>query len=528
MITEADSSKVDKIAIIGGGSAGWMAAAYLKKALPSIDIELIEASDIPVIGVGEATIFALNYFLRFLELREAEWMPACKAAYKYAIRFDNWYEVGDQYWHPFEILPTYQSELHLAQHWHALNAAKADPQPRNQLYSDCFLGIDLISENRIFRQPGATDHAPDVCSFAVDEGRHEQYLSYAFHFDAGLFGEYLKTAVALPNGVDHMIDKVTSVELGPDGNIDHLAMKSGGKVYADLFIDCTGFRAQLIGKTMHEPFDSYADVLFCDKAVAMPVPYEDRRQELRPYTTATALTSGWVWNTPLQHRIGTGYVYCSAFKSPHAAEAEYRNHLGKDRVNDLTCRHLDLRVGKHRRTWVRNCVAIGLSAGFVEPLESTGIHFIHHGVGTLADALQGCRYDERRVADYNQSVTAQMEDTRDFLTLHYALTIREDSEFWKHVKFDIKPGGILPNLLERSLHHFPTEEIGPLFTPSSWVCVLNGMNHVPRQNSFVMNDQTTSSQEALLRGIQTAKEKFEGILWNHDDYLRQLGTGASA
>lgn len=528
MITATASRKVEKIAIIGGGSAGWMTASYLKKALPAIDIVLIEASDIPVIGVGEATIFALNYFLRFLQLREADWMPACKAAYKYAIRFDNWYEHGDQYWHPFEILPTCESKLHLAQHWHALNAARRSPQHRNRLYSDCFLGIDLVSRNRIFRQPGAADHAPDVCDFEVNGGRHEQYLSYAFHFDAGLFGEYLKTAVSLPNRVRHIIDKVTCVEPGQDGGIANLAMKSGAKIQADLFIDCTGFSAQLIGKTMQEPFDSYADVLFCDKAIAMPVPYADRRAELRPYTTATALSSGWVWNTPLQHRMGTGYVYCSQSRDRDAAEAEYRDHLGRDRVKDLTCRHIDLRVGKHRRTWVKNCVAIGLSAGFVEPLESTGIHFIHHGVGTLADALQGCVYDERRIADYNRSVTAQMEDTRDFLTLHYALTNREDSEFWKHVKFDLTPRGILPELLERTRKQFPVDEVGPLFTPSSWVCILNGMNHVPRPTSLVLDARTAITQEALLQGLRRAKEKFEGILWNHEDYLDQMASGKIA
>jgi tryptophan halogenase len=528
MITAASPSKVGKIAIIGGGSAGWMTASYLKKALPAIEIVLIEATEIPVIGVGEATIFALNYFLRFLQLREADWMPACKASYKYAIRFDNWYQRGEQYWHPFEILPTYDSKQHLARHWHALNAVKASPRHRNRLYNDCFLGIDLIRRNRIFRQPGAPDHAPDVCDFEVNGGRHEQYLSYAFHFDAGLFGEYLKSAVSLPNGVRHVIDEVNGVDLGPDGSIASLSLKSGDEIQADLFIDCTGFRAQLIDKTMQEPFDSYADVLICDKAIAMQVPYEDRHSELRPYTTATALSSGWVWNTPLQHRMGTGYVYCSQFKDRDAAETEYRDHLGQERVKDQSCRHLDLRVGKHRRTWVKNCVAIGLSAGFVEPLESTGIHFIHHGVGMLADALEGCVYDDQRIADYNLSVTAQMEDTREFLTLHYALTNRQDSDFWKHAKFDVTPRGILPELLERTRKAFPVDDVGPLFTPSSWVCILNGMNHVPKSGSLALDARTARSQEALLHGLSRARKKFEGILWNHEDYLDQMSEGEIA
>ena len=518
------AGKVQEIAIIGGGSAGWMTASYLTKSLPKINVTLIESSDIPVIGVGEATIFALNQFLQFLGLKEEEWMPACKAAYKYAIRFDNWYELGDSYWHPFEILPTYKSDLHLAHYWHYLNSTGQTPKPRSCLYSDCFLGVDLINKNKVFRQPGAPDHAPDSCSFNVDDGRHVQYLSYAFHFDAGLFAEYLKNAVAIPAGVAHIIDEVTSVHLTEDGSIAYLETKGGQNMHADLFVDCTGFSAQLMDRTLHEPFDSYSDVLFCDRAIAIQVPYQDRCRELRPYTTATALSSGWVWNTPLNHRMGTGYVYSSAFKSGEEAELEYRQHLGEDRVKDLTARHIDMRVGKHRRTWVKNCVAIGLSAGFVEPLESTGIHFIHHGVGTLADALQGNSYSVRDVETYNRGVTGQMEDTRDFLTLHYALTSREDSEFWKQVKYNTRLCGVIPDLLERSFLQFPTEEVGPLFTPSSWTCVLNGMNHVPKTGSQVMDPQVIATQTSLLAGLQTAKKKFGNILWNHADYLDQLST----
>jgi len=278
---------------------------------------------------------------------------------------------------------------------------------------------------------------------------------------------------------------------------------------------------------MDEPFDSYSNSLFCDRAIAMPVPYEHRRLELRPYTMATALSSGWVWNTPLQHRMGTGYVYCSAFKSRDEAELEYRRHLGEQRVENLAARHIDMRVGKHRRTWVKNCVAIGLSAGFVEPLESTGIHFIHHGVGTLVDALRGYAYNAQDVETYNRGVSAQMEDTRDFLTLHYMLTNRGDSEFWQQVKHDTEPCGVLPELLEKSLEQFPTQEIGPLFTPSSWVCVLNGMNYLPRGRAPGAAKDTLSIQTALINSMQVAKGKFEGLLWKHADYLDQLGATVS-
>ena len=519
-----NKGKVEKIAIIGGGSAGWMTAAGLKKSLPDIEISLVESSEIPVVGVGEATIFTLNFFLRFLGLKESEWMAACNASYKYAIRYDNWHEQGDSYWHPFESLPKFHSEQHLAHFWHQINNSTHSPKPRSSLYSDCFLCVDLLKQNRIFRQPGAPDHRPDKYCFRVGNSKQEQFVSYAYHFDAGLFGEYLKNTVAKPNGVLHIIDEITQVHCHENGFIEYLDTKSGAKVSADLFIDCTGFDALLIDKALGEPFDSYSDSLFCDRAIAMQVPYEDRVSELRPYTTATALTAGWVWNIPLRHRIGTGYVYCSGFKDNDQAELEYRRHLGEDRVKDISARHLDMRIGKHRRTWLNNCVAIGLSAGFVEPLESTGLHFIYQSVVLLADALRGGFFNSGNIRAFNFDVTTMMEEVRDFLSIHYALTNREDSEFWREVKYNTVLTGLIPSVLSRSLLHFPMRRRGTVFSsPSSWVCILNGMNYLPQPTSQVIQPGVIAAQVELMEAMRLAKEGYAKDLWRHADYLDQFG-----
>lgn len=407
------NGKVKTIVILGGGSAGWMTASYLKKALPEMNITLVESSDIPIIGVGEATIAHLVSFLLFLGLKEEDWMPACNASYKYAIRFDNWHAPGDHYWHPFEALPCFDNPNHLAYFWWYNRYKNFPHRDRSSLYSDCFISVDLLAKNKIPRLEGCMEFV-DIFEIIIDGKKHQQQIPHAYHFDAGLFGEYLKNKVAKPSGVKHIIDNVTEPRLNEKGFIEYIDTESGQKIAGDLFIDCSGFRAMLIDKTYKEPFISYADSLMCDSAIAMQVPYQDKAVEMHPYTTATALSSGWVWNTPLTSRRGTGYVYCSGFKNKDEAETEYRRFLGEEKVKDLKARHIDIRVGKHARTWVKNCVAIGLSSGFIEPLESTGIHFIHIAAAKLAGALSGGFFNIADVDAYNWYVTEMMEEVRDF------------------------------------------------------------------------------------------------------------------
>ena len=513
--------KIKKIVIVGGGSAGWMSAAYLSKAFKDIKIVLVESSDIPTIGVGEATIATIAIYLSYLGLKERDWMPACNASYKYSIRFNNWHEIGDEYWHPFDALPYIDPQLHLGQFWYHRYLTQGE-NDRASLYRDCFLSVDFCKQNKILKKKDSQDFL-DTYTITVGNEKATLRIPYAYHFDAGLFGEYLKKHVAKPNGVEQIIDEVTETRLTEDGFIDHIETKSGRKIHGDLFIDCSGFRALLISKVLKEPFNYYSDTLFCDKAVAMRVPYQDIARELKPYTSATAMSSGWIWNIPLTERIGTGYVYSSADISKDQAEKEFRSHWDENRVKDLEVSHIDIRVGKHTRTWVKNCVAIGLSSGFIEPLESTGLHFIFAGVGKLAEAISSRIYNVPIMTAYNRYITVMMEEARDFLTLHYALTNREDTAFWKRVKHDTKISDSLADYLVTCKRAFPNQQNNILFIESSWVCILNGMNYLPSYIQYTgINPQLAAQQYRYMDAIQTLKKQINDKAPMHHQYLQSL------
>lgn len=520
-----ESGRISKLAIVGGGSAGWMTAAYLSRTQPWLDITLVESSDIPIIGVGEATIAYLANFLRRLGLKDKDWMPFCNGAYKYAIRFDNWHQQGEQYWHPFEAFPYYRSQTSLAAYWWYQQILKGGPIDRDSLYTDCFLCTDVLKQNKLPRPLGSGDFQHDfMLGSGQDAFRHR--VGYAYHFDAGLFGEFLKTHVAKPAGVKHIIDDVTEIHQDERGYISHLDIKSGAKIEADLFVDCSGFRSLIIEQTLKEPYQTFSDTLFCDKAIAMQIPYENRTEELRPYTTATALSTGWVWNTPLTSRRGTGYVYCSGFKSKDEAEEEYRNHLGVDRVKDLTTRHIDIRVGKFARTWVKNCVAIGLSSSFVEPLESTGIHFIHQAADKLSSAIDGGSFRSGDVVAYNWYINEMIGQVKEFLGVHYGLTAREDSPFWKEVKYNTNLDiGNLPEILAKARYRMLSNENGLTFGNNSWIAILNGMNYLPvKDPQLAIPPAELKIQMDFIAEMKTLKSQLLNTAPNHAEFLNQMAT----
>jgi len=512
--------KVEKIVIVGGGSSGWMTAAFLSKALPGTRITLVESSDVPTVGVGEATIATISGYLSALGLKEEDWMPFCNATYKYQIRFKNWHRHGDDYWHPFESLPYLDQRYHLGQFWY-LKYLSEGRTNRESLYDDCFLGVGLAKQNKILRQPDTAEYV-DNYTVTVDGEQVPLRVLYAYHFDAGLFGEYLKKNIALPGGVERIIDHVTDVNLDEHGFIESVSTRKGETIEGDLFIDCSGFRAMLIDKVMKEPFDSFSDTLYCDKAMALRVPYQDIREELEPFTTATAMSSGWVWNTPLTSRRGTGYVYSSAFKDKDEAEREYRQFLGEDRVKDIDVNHIDIRVGKHKRTWVKNCVAIGLSSGFIEPLESTGLHFVYAAVYKLAESLSTRVFNAPVMAGYNSFMTQMLEEARDFLAIHYALTSREDTPFWRDVKYNTKLSESLQDTMMRYRNAFPNHLTNMIFSEHSWTCILTGMNYLPGPQSYMgLNQPEARKQFQLMGAIQQLKTQLQDQAVNHYDYLSQ-------
>jgi len=488
---------VKKILIVGGGSAGWSTAAYMSKKLKNIQIELIESSDIPVVGVGESTVPPIVQFMEELGLSEEEWMPKCNATYKSSIRFKNFHQLDEPaMWYPFEPVEILNNRP-LSRYWHYKHLTDKKYANRYSFYDYNFIVPEICRQNKTVKSIPNT--------------------SYAYHFDAGLWGEVLKE-LAKKNGVKQYIDTITEVHQDEKGNITSVSRKDGDDIEADLFIDCSGFASLLIGKTLNEPFEDMYKHLFNNKAIAMPLPYEDKEKEMVSYTNCHALSSGWVWTTPLYNRIGTGYVYSDKYKDPEDAEHEFRTHLGFERVKDLQARHIDIRVGKHKRTWVKNCVAIGLSAGFIEPLESTGLQIIQGAVQLLTNTLmrENGHYNVCDVKVYNDSITRLLDIIRDFLTCHYALTDREDTPYWHDVKYNSEISESLSEKLQfarlampdaQHINRFDNASLAGFSFNEGWQCILTGMNYLPFDWPQLQHNNVGPYEEAIKANMHLAEQR---------------------
>ena len=428
---------VKHIVIVGGGTAGWMTAAYLRKALePASEITLVESPDIRTIGVGEATFSTIKLFFDWLDLDETEWMPACNATYKMAIKFVDWTADRGHFYHPFQRYESVDG-VNLGEWWLKLRCGF---EPFDYA---CFTVPSLCDHQRSprFLDGRVFDDEVQGCFSAEHRARkgvladHLVQYPYAYHFDAGLLAKFL-AAYATCHGVRQVLDEVVEVTRREDGDIAAVMTREHGALAGDLFVDCTGFRGLLINQTLGEPFISFSRSLLCDSAIAMQVPVDIAASGIDPFTTATALPAGWVWRIPLYGRIGTGYVYSSAFASADEAESALRRHIGPAAAPCSAAR-LRMRIGRCRNSWVRNCVAIGLASGFVEPLESTGIFFIQHGIETLLDHLHAPP-EEELVQSYNRAVAECIDGVMEFLTLHYRASDRRDTPFWRATQTDIE------------------------------------------------------------------------------------------
>lgn len=412
------------IVIVGGGTAGWMTAGYLLARLKhslgdSLKVSLIESSDLPPIGVGEATVPTIRGTLAVIGISEQRFLKACDATFKQGIKFVQWDKTaaekpGENYFHPFER-PLTAAGDNIAGHW--LN----DMDPYRRPYADA-----VSIQNKV----SAKNLAPKK---ATDPG-YSGPLPYAYHLDAGKLAVLLKD-VALERGAHHIIGHVAEVTNNEEGDIDHLTMSDGTEVAGDIFIDCSGFSALLIEKHYDEPFHDITDVLFCDRAVACQVPYDDPKAEIRPYTTSTAQTAGWIWDIGLISRRGTGHVYSSRHQSSDEAEAILRQYIGPQ-ADELDCRHLKMRVGYRDAQWRQNCIAIGLSGGFVEPLESTGIHLIEHSVALLSEMIPRYLRNNKRQQElprrrFNMHMKNHYDLIIDFIKFHYYMSHRRDTAFWR-------------------------------------------------------------------------------------------------
>jgi tryptophan halogenase len=461
------SEPIRDIVIVGGGTTGWLAAAHLNHRLQwgfghpdGVRVTLIEAPDIPTIGVGEASIPPFRTMLAMLDIDEKEFVARTQATFKLGVRFDDWDrdEAGNprSFFHPFgagiQIAGRNPAASLLA--YGLPEGLDTNPQLAN-LIGNC---VAAVAAHRAPRRPDDPAYTGDI--------------NYAYHFDAGLLADFLRE-ICVARGVVHVRDTVAGAERDARGHIAALRLKQRGRRPVELVLDCSGFRGILINEALAEPFVSYADYLPNDRAVAIQIAHDDRRA-LLPATISTASEAGWTWRIPLQSRIGTGHVYASAFlDDDRAADMLVARNAGFEQLTDP--RAIRLRVGRTQRSWVGNCVAIGLSGGFIEPLESTSIQFVDYACRRLLRTWPSRDFDPAPIAKYNAGIATLYEEVRDFLSLHFTLGNRRDTPYWRHLAHAVKRSDALDQCLDlwrRALPDNFDPRPATAFNAGSVACVL--------------------------------------------------------
>lgn len=480
-----------RIVIAGGGTAGWMAAAALAGTLGDVvELTLVESDAIGTIGVGESSIPPLLLFNRLLGIGEAEFMRATQATFKLGILFENWKDQGETYFHSFGAAGKDHWSAGFQHFWlHGLRNG------HTQSYDDYCLELKAALEGKFAHLP-------------------EERMNYAYQLDSALYSRFLRKR-AEADGTTRIEGRIAGVELdGESGNIAALQLDGGRRIEGDLFVDCTGFRALLIEGALHAGFDDWTHYLPCDGAIAI------QTASVRPpvpYTRAIAHEAGWQWRIPLQHRQGNGIVYCSRYLDRDAALERLLGSIEGEKLTEPN--FIRYTTGVRRRQWYRNCVAVGLSGGFMEPLESTSIHLIQRAVLRLIRMLPGGPVSPRDVAEFNEQQFADMEQIRDFLILHYKVTNRRDSAFWRQCA-DMA----VPPSLEQKIELF--RETGrvfrkneELFAENSWIQVMLGQGVTPQSYHPVAGKLRQQELDHFLGGLREAVSQTVSGLPSHQDYI---------
>ncbi|WP_300543716.1 tryptophan halogenase family protein [Maricaulis sp.] len=463
---------ITRICILGGGTAGWMTAAALSRKFKNLglDLTLIESDQIGTVGVGEATLPHIRFFNQALGIDEPAFMKATEATFKLGIEFCDWGKLGDRYIHPFGDYGLPIDGLDFHQFW--LKLRQAEGADRLDAYSYPVL-------------------AAERGRFKVPDGNIDQIGSnfgYAYQFDAGLYAGFLRT-YSEERGVKRQEGKVADAELDPNsGHIAAVRLEDGSRVEADLFVDCSGFRGLLIEQALETGYDDWSEWLPCNRAVAVPC---EANGELVPYTRATARKAGWQWRIPLQHRTGNGHVYWSEFISDDEAAHQLTSTLEGPALAEP--KKLFFKTGRRRKFWNRNVVCIGLSAGFLEPLESTSIHLIQEGITTLVELFPKDRIDPLDAEEYNERMGLNFERVRDFLLLHYVATQRDDSAMWRHFRELTVPDSLQEKIDAWLTRGYVLKYEFGVFLPPSWIAVMLGQNltpahHDPRVGRYSIED----------------------------------------
>jgi tryptophan halogenase len=490
------NDQVKRVVIAGGGTAGWMAAAALSKLIKDIDITLIESDEIGTVGVGEATIPTLLYYHKLLNINEAEFLRETQGTFKLGINFENWRDVDQDYFHAFGVTGKDCWAAGFQHFWtkgKSLNMA-------SDFGDYCLEGI-AAKANKFAQLPN-------------------NGLNYAYHIDATLYAKFLRK-IAEQHGITRIEGMIDNVKLNEkSGHIESLALKSGQLIEGDLFLDCTGQKGLLIEETLHTGFIDWSHWLPNNSAIAIQT---EMTEAPLPYTRSIAHKAGWQWRIPLQHRTGNGVVYCSNYMSDDEAEAHLLSNIKGEPITKP--RRIKFKTGTRRQHWNKNCVAIGLSSGFLEPLESTSIHLIQQAIIRLmrifpVNGIKQCDVDE-----FNEQTDTDIASIRDFIILHYTVTDRNDSPYWRHCS-----NMPIPDSLAHRLELF--EETGRVFRKNnelfddSWMQVMIGQGLVPKTYHPIVNNMSDAELGRFLATIKDTEEQKVAGLPSHEQFIQHFCAAA--
>lgn len=472
------AQKPKKILIVGGGTAGWMAANLFSIRWPDLEVCLLESREIDIIGVGEGSTPHLKFFFDTLGLAESEWMPACNATYKNGISFHNWSSIPgfESYFHPFPAqtdeftVPAFFNHIHARMCGHNVDA-----------HPDHYFLETYITQQNLGPLPA------ESFPFGV---------AYGYHFDAGLLGQFLAKR-AVRSGVKHLTGTVIEAITGSGGEMVAVRLDDGSLLEADFFVDCTGFRSLLLQGKLKVGFNHYSHNLFNNAAVVMP---SAMSEIIPPETKATALSSGWAWKIPLTSRYGNGYVYSTDFISPDQAELELRTHLGA-LDSETPARHLRMKVGRVDKHWEKNCLALGLSQGFIEPLEATALALSFETVSRFIRHFENGAFSMQFQEQFNREINEKFDGVRDYIVCHYKMNQRRDTRYWQENAANNHLSTSLQTILqlwtrgENFAQEMRARQLEASYQAKSWACMLAGYGVFPALNSSPMSQSIDTRQE---------------------------------
>ena len=486
---------IKRVVIVGGGTAGWMSAALLSKALRhEVQIELIESEEIGTIGVGEATIPQLALFNKYLQIDDNDFIAKTNGSLKLGIEFVNWGTQGNRYIHTFGTIGRDLELIDFHHYW-----LRAREMGMDVSLWDYSVHYRAAISNK-FDRLGPT---PELAG-----------MGYAYHFDAGLYAAFLRS-IAEKNGVIRTEGKITDVKLhGETGNVESVTLVGGKSVAGEMFIDCSGFRGLLIEQALNTGYHDWSDLLRCDRALAVPC---ESVKPLTPYTRSTARKAGWQWRIPLQSRIGNGLVYCSSHMSDDEAATTLMSNLDGKALADP--RPIKFLTGKRKKTWHKNVLALGLASGFMEPLESTSIHLVQSGLSRFLQLYPTAGFEQSEIDQYNNETMDEWLLIRDFLVLHYHLNQRTDSAFWRECREMSVPDSLTHKMALFAANGRVHHDKRDLFSNPSWIQVMLGQNLQPKGYNPLAANLSNMELRDFLSDIKGSVIHATSLMPSHEKFI---------